>query len=174
MFPADPTLSVAERVDAACDLFESEWKAGRKPRIDDFLAAAPESDREELRQALLALELELQGRAEAETSVVQSSVPSVESTPARTVAHVEGVDSSRREIGRFAIRGKLGSGAFGQVYRAFDPKLGREVAVKVPLASTVQSEKELVQFLKEARSAATINHPNVCQIYEVGEADGRP
>jgi serine/threonine protein kinase len=60
------------------------------------------------------------------------------------------------------------------VYRAFDPQLGREVAVKVPLASTVQSEKERAQFLKEARSAANINHPNVCQVHEVGEADGRP
>jgi hypothetical protein len=105
MLPADPTLSVAERVDAACDHFEAAWKAGRQPRVDDYLAAAPESDREELRQALLALELELQGRGEADTSVTRSSVRSDgQPTPARTVAHVEGVDTSRRAIGRFEIR----------------------------------------------------------------------
>ena len=63
MSPADPTLSVAERVDAACDRFEAAWKSGGRPRIDDYLAAAPEPDREELRPALLALELELQGRS---------------------------------------------------------------------------------------------------------------
>src|SRR5204863_8562536 len=63
---------------------------------------------------------------------------------------------------------------FGKVYRAFDPQLGREVAVKVPLESAIATPNDRLRFLKEARSAATINHPNVCQIYEVGEHDSRP
>src|SRR5262249_54041586 len=67
-----------------------------------------------------------------------------------------------------------GSGAFGKVYRAFDPQLGREVALKVPVESTVKTDTERAQFLKEARAAATINHPNICQIHEVGEDGGRP
>lgn len=175
MLPADPTLSVAERVDAACDHFESEWKADRKPRIDEFVAAAPESDREDLRQALLALQRELQGRSEADTSVSRSNVRSDgKLAPEATVGLTQNVEPSVGKVGRFEIRGVLGSGAFGKVYRAFDPQLGREVAVKVPLESTVKTEKERAQFLKEARSAANINHPNVCQVHEVGEADGRP
>jgi uncharacterized protein (TIGR03067 family) len=175
MLPADPTLSVAERVDAACDRFEAEWKADRKPRIDDFLAAAPESDREDLRQALLALELELQGRSEADTSVSRSSVRSdAKPAPEVTVDQIQNVEPSVGKVGRFEILGVLGSGAFGKVYRAFDPHLSREVAVKVPLESTVRTDKERSQFLKEARSAANINHPNICQVHEVGEADGRP
>jgi Leucine-rich repeat (LRR) protein len=172
---ADPSLSLAERVDAACDRFESEWKAGRKPRIEDYLAAAQESDRQELRQALLAIELELQGRGQADTSVSQSSIRSDDKVvPVMTVDHVAGPPESSTTVGRFEIRGVLGSGAFGKVYRAFDPQLGREVALKVPLESAVKTEAERHQFLKEARAAATINHPNVCQIHEVGEHDGRP
>jgi uncharacterized protein (TIGR03067 family) len=175
MLPADPTLSVAERVDAACDRFESEWKGGVRPRIDDYVAAAPESDREELRQALLALELELQGRSEGDSSVTRSSVQADRKpTPMMTADHDQNPALPAKTIGRFELRNVLGSGAFGKVYRAFDPQLGREVALKVPLSSTVESEKERAKFLKEARSAANINHPNVCQIHEVGEAVGRP
>src|SRR4051794_1210557 len=73
---ADPSLSLTERIDAACDRFEADWKAGRQPRIDDYLAAAPASDREPLRQALLGVERELAGRAATETSVSRSSVRS--------------------------------------------------------------------------------------------------
>jgi Leucine-rich repeat (LRR) protein len=175
MRSADPSLSVAERIDAACDRFESEWKAGPRPRIDDYLAAAPESDREELRQALLAIELELQGRGQAETSVSHSSVHSEDkASPDKTMPHVGETDPSPATIGRFAIRGILGAGAFGRVYRAYDPQLGREVAIKVPLDAAVRTEPDRARFLKEARAAATINHPNVCQIHEVGEYNGRP
>jgi hypothetical protein len=175
MHPADPTLSLAERVDAACDRFELEWRAGRRPRVEDYLAAAPTSDREALRKALLAVELELRGAGAASTSGGGSSSRSGgEPSPVMTGPHVGRVGAVPSAIGRFAIRGVLGSGAFGVVHRAFDPQLGREVAVKVPLEEAVRTDAERARFLKEARAAATINHPNVCQIHEVGEADGRP
>lgn len=169
MQPADPSLSVAERVDAACDRFEAEWKAGRCPRIDDFLAAARASDRAVLQPALLALYLELSGGGEADTSATRSSVRSGDDRRSSG-----GASEAPAAVGRFAIRGVLGAGAFGRVYRAFDPHLGREVALKVPLESAVRTDGDRAQFLKEARAAATINHPNVCQIHEVGAHDGRP
>ncbi len=172
---ADPSLSVAERIDAACDRFETEWKAGRKPRIEDYLAAVPASDREQLRQALAAIEHELAGRGAAETSATGSSVRSVDKrNPIVTAKYTGGSQVSPATVGRFQIRGVLGSGAFGKVYRAFDPQLGREVALKVPVESAVKTDTERAQFLKEARAAATINHPNICQIHEVGEHGGRP
>ena len=105
-------LPVIERVDAAADRYESEWRADLAPRIENYLAAAPESDREALRQALLAVELELRGRGEENTSVTRSSVRSGGvPAPARTAEHVEGVNTSRGAIGRFETRGVLGSGA---------------------------------------------------------------
>jgi hypothetical protein len=176
MHSADPSLSVAERVDAACDRFEAEWTASGRPLVEDYLAGAPESDREELRQALLMLVAELSRREVACTSASGFDLPA-EHRPARAVT-VEHVPATTTEftsrIGRFEIRGVLGSGAFGKVYRALDPHLGREVAVKVPLGMDASTDAERSTFLKEARAAATINHPNVCQIHEVGEADGRP
>ncbi|HEY7327683.1 MAG TPA: protein kinase [Gemmataceae bacterium] len=171
---ADPSLSIAQRVDAACDRFEAEWKAGHRPRVEDYLAAAPQSDREPLRQALTGLLLELQGRGAADTSASGSSVRSGDKPPIPTAAYIDMSAEMPTAVGRFEIRSVLGSGAFGKVYRAFDPQLGREVALKVPLQESVKTEADRRQFLKEARSAATINHPNVCQIHEVGEHGGRP
>ncbi len=171
----DPSLSIAQRIDLACDRFEAEWKAGKLPKIADFVAAAPQSDQIDLRQVLLAIELELQGRSEAETSVTQSSVRNpVDISLAATALQAATSSDGLKKIGRFDLRGVLGSGAFGKVYRAFDSKLGREVAIKVPLESAVKSDAERVQFLKEARAIATINHPNVCQVFEVGEFGDRP
>jgi serine/threonine-protein kinase len=70
-------------------------------------------------------------------------------------------------VGRYEVRAVLGEGAFGRVYRGFDPELHREVAIKVPLRDGLTPEMR-DRFLVEARAAATVRHPNVCPIYDVG------
>jgi WD40 repeat protein/tRNA A-37 threonylcarbamoyl transferase component Bud32 len=75
-------------------------------------------------------------------------------------------------IGRFEVKQTLGSGAFGIVYRARDPQLDREVALKVPRPELIDDEGKRERFLREARAAATLRHPNICPVFEVGEADG--
>lgn len=168
---ADPSLSLARRVDAVCDRFEAEWRAGRRPRIDDFVAAAPESDREALRQALRAVELELRGRGQADTSVTRESVRSDRDVSRTTAAAPPDVP---KRIGRFAVTAVLGAGAFGRVYRATDPQLGRDVAIKVPLPAALANDTDRERFLREARAAAGLHHPNICPVHEVGEQDGHP
>ncbi|MBW3539018.1 MAG: protein kinase [Planctomycetes bacterium] len=76
-------------------------------------------------------------------------------------------------FGRYEVRKTLGEGAFGTVYLAHDPQLDRPVALKVPRAGVLQDADDVERFLREARALATVNHPNVCAVYDVGDVDGR-
>jgi len=77
-------------------------------------------------------------------------------------------------VGRFQIRAVLGSGAFGTVYRAFDPDLDREVALKVPQAATLENPKHSERFLREAKSAARLHHAHIVPVYETGRDGNQP
>jgi hypothetical protein len=75
-------------------------------------------------------------------------------------------------LGHYEIVGLLGAGGMGEVYRARDPRLGREVAVKVlPMAVAGDPERQQ-RFEVEARAAGALNHPNIVTIHDVGVADG--
>ena len=73
-----------------------------------------------------------------------------------------------RRIGKYEIRGVLGQGGAGVVYRAFQPDLGREVALKALVAGEHGSPELLKRFLREARAAAGLSHPGVVQVYDFG------
>ena len=74
-------------------------------------------------------------------------------------------------IGQYAIQRKLGQGGMGVVYAARDERLKRTVALKV-MSSLANDELARTRFWREARVAASVNHPNVCQIYEISEDHG--
>ena len=77
-----------------------------------------------------------------------------------------------RELAHYRVVGSLGAGGMGEVYRAVDTKLGREVALKV-LPETVSADPDRLQrFHQEARSLAALNHPNIVTVFSVEEADG--
>jgi serine/threonine protein kinase/tetratricopeptide (TPR) repeat protein len=74
-------------------------------------------------------------------------------------------------IGRYGVTHKIGAGGMGVVYAARDEQLQRTVAVKI-MSSLAHDETARKRFWREARAAASVNHPNICHIYEVGEDDG--
>jgi serine/threonine protein kinase len=77
-------------------------------------------------------------------------------------------------LDQFRIEGVLGSGGFGTVYRATDTVLGRSVAVKVLSPSLAYTEEGRARFLREARLAARVSHPNVVKVFSVGEVQDHP
>lgn len=79
--------------------------------------------------------------------------------------------ASGARLGRYEIQAALGSGGMGEVYRAKDTQLGRTVAIKVVSEHTRSDLKMSKRLLQEARAASGLNHPNICTIYEVGEAE---
>ncbi len=80
--------------------------------------------------------------------------------------------SSGTKLGPYEIVSAIGAGGMGEVYRAHDSRLGRDVAIKV-LPETFSADRERVaRFEQEARAIATLNHPNIVAVYDIGEGVG--
>ena len=77
-------------------------------------------------------------------------------------------------IGRHVLQERIGQGAFGFVYRAWDPKLDRTVAVKIPRASRFLTPEDGERFLRESRHAAQLDHPGIVRIFDTGRHQGIP
>ena len=82
------------------------------------------------------------------------------------------VDLIGRQIGTYKVLSLLGAGGMGEVYRARDTKLGRDVALKVLPAKFTADRDRLARFEREARTLATLNHPHIGAIYGFEEHDG--
>jgi eukaryotic-like serine/threonine-protein kinase len=76
------------------------------------------------------------------------------------------------QLGPYHIDGLLGAGGMGEVYRAHDSRLGRNVAIKIVPAAIARDADALARFEREARSVAQLSHPNILTLYDVGETDG--
>ncbi len=79
-----------------------------------------------------------------------------------------------RRLGPYEVIALLGAGGMGEVYRARDPRLGREVAIKILPREAVEDQGQLRRFEHEARAVGALNHPNILAVYDVGREGGEP
>ncbi len=186
-------------LDSICTEFEDALKSGKRIRIEAFTERTRSgTSRTRLLQALLEIELEyvLKERVPQEDEYLIRFPEDAECVQkafelfrqrfpqrfAKTLSNVEGETAvgvpSRPQpnvqlplnFGRYVLQERLGQGGMGQVFRAYDSELRRNVALKLPLLDS-DDPNQIERFRSEARMAATIEHPGICQIYDIGEID---
>jgi serine/threonine-protein kinase len=191
-------LSLERRMNAACRRFEDAWRAGARPRIEDYLADGPEPA---LVAELLALELAYRARDgeapaaqeyrarfpghdavidEAFRSLDASTVgrPSIpdqvtEQAPRRGAP--DGPEAGQPAVPGYEVLGRLGQGGMGIVWRGRDRRLRRDVAIKVMKEELAGWPQLGRRFLEEAQVASQLAHPAIPPVHEFGELpDGRP
>lgn len=81
--------------------------------------------------------------------------------------------SAGTKLGRYEIRSKIGEGGMSEVYLAQDTKLDRKVALKILPADVASKRERMARFVREAKAAAALNHPNIAHVYEIDEVEGQ-
>lgn len=121
-------------------------------------------------------ELVERGPSPMEETAERRTPQSLELSPDELTAWVPPIggldDGTLGNIGRFQLREPLGGGGFGQVYKAYDPRLEREVALKV-LKQPKPGARVMERFFREARAAAQLDHPNIIPLHDAGRDAGR-
>ncbi|MEX2119830.1 MAG: protein kinase [Pirellulales bacterium] len=106
----------------------------------------------------------------AEEVVCPSCGSSLQVDPGQTTAFA--LQHGPMRLGKFELLDELGVGAFGTVYKARDTELDRTVAVKIPRSGNLATPADIDRFLREARTAAQLEHPSIVSVHDAGQSDG--
>ncbi len=163
-------------IDRTPDDDEARARWRRLQAVMDRVLAEPPEERERVLSSLDdPLDLIAEARDLLEAYERPGRAGELMDEIAETVARVPlGDVESGSMIGPYRVTGRLGSGGMGVVYRAVDDRLGRAIALKLLSPAYASDPVARERFLLEARAAATLDHPNICTILDLGEVDGRP
>lgn len=194
---ADKSMSetkMTAQIESICDEFDRIWAGGQRPELEGILDRAPKALRGPLIRELVLIDCEWRRKAgempdieeyrrrfpavanqivELPEPTRSRRIPNVKPSPSIPGASVSVAQAGRRmptAIGRYQVLGELGVGGFGVVYKAHDPQMDRDVAIKLLRDDRANSEQNRSRFLREARVVASISHPHICPIYSIHEA----
>jgi eukaryotic-like serine/threonine-protein kinase len=179
--------------DQLCESIVDGWKSGTKPLVEDVLNQLPDATDDELLELVRA---EIRGRLSSKNPDTKTdwthrfpqlsdridSLLAVQPTAfiqQEKVFRVENpVQNAKRgqpiNVDGYEILSELGRGGMGVVYKARQNRLNRIVALKMVLTGHYASDEELTRFHREAEAVASVSHPNIVQVYEIGEHEGNP
>jgi TolB-like protein len=161
----------AERWTRLTELFEAALECEPAER-SGFLSVACADDHGLRREVELLIDSHERAGDFGTSPVFHFAAADVSSSD--SAAAVEATLKSGVLLGRYEIVTLLGSGGMGEVYRARDPQLGREVGVKVLRRRGEITRDQLDRFEREARAVGALHHPNILAVYDIGVADGAP
>jgi len=168
--PTHPHASSTGRIDQACDQFERACQAGNPPLIEDVLLQSPPGERDRLLGELLEIELDFRQRRGAFVQLDEyrgrfpENADLVEAVFCRTV--------KTRRLGDYELLEELGRGGMGVVYKARQIYLNQTVALKILPHRYLYDAQAVSRFRREMQSIGGLNHPNIVQAYNAGEAGG--
>ena len=136
----------------------------------------PPDQRSTFLDARCGTDAELRREVEALLAIGNDGTDFVETPPSDLAREFLRTTDPRvgSQFGRYQIESLIGSGGMGAVYRAYDPRLRRTVAIKLLRVSDGDDEAVVSRFEQEARAAAALNHPNILAVHDVGVHDGQP
>jgi len=147
-------------------------KAERWKRVEDLFEAAQELPADERGAFLLEAcpgDAELRGEVESLLKATSSGDALVDGSPLSSILERAPALKAGDGLGNFQILGPLGRGGMGEVYRARDLRLKREVAIKTLPPAWAGDRDRIARLEREARAASALNHPNIVSVYDIGQ-----
>lgn len=173
------TPAQRDRLDESCDAFESQWQEQSWPQVFDYLEGIDDPLRSVILRELLKIDAHWRRQA-SDTRRLRSELLNRFPTSRQTVEQILGADRhanrslmwSADSLGHFERLEKIGDGGFGLVYRAWDARHQRQVALKIPRFAHQLIGRELEEFFREAKAAGSLDHPNIARVWDSGTIAG--
>ena len=186
----DGSVSTIRALERICDQFEAAWQSNQRPSIEDYLTDTAAPDRPRLLRELLAVDLayrrrlgerpkpeQYHNRFPRDSAGIEAAFNASRSAHggrAGETAIAGEPDRSVPTIPGYTVLEELGRGGMGVVFKATAEQLNRFVALKMILSGDLASPEAGARFLKEAEAVARLQHPQVVQIFRIGDYNGRP